>query len=441
MKLEGKSLKRDFFRFIIPSIAAQWVYALYAMVDGLFIARGVSEIALSAVNIAVPFTTFLFAVALCFSVGSSTVIAIYLGQKNMQKAREVFTQNIITVIVLSMIITGVVVANARKLAIFLGAGRDTIENSTTYIVVIACFAIAFTVAYSLEVLIKTDGYPAKATIFVVLGCILNCVLDYIFVFVIHKGVWGAAFATGLSQACVVLMYLTHFGSKRTNMKLVKFKFDWGLVWRTVKIGAASGITEFSAGIVIFLFNHFILKWLGEDYIASYTIVSYINTITVMAMAGIIQGIQPLVSYYFGKNKPDKCISLLKYALICSGGLSVVIFGISWMFASPITNIFISERFPMLRQETIEAFHSFSWAFLICGINVILGGYFTAIERPREAMVVSLARGFLFVAVGLQLMTMWFGANGIWWSAVVSEGLCMFVSLLFWRHIHKNVTKN
>ena len=105
MKLEGKSLKHDFFRFIFPSLIAQWVFALYTMIDGLFVARGVSELALSGVNIAMPFVTFLFSVALMFAVGSSTVIAILLGEKEEQKAKKVFTQNLVTIILVSLLIT------------------------------------------------------------------------------------------------------------------------------------------------------------------------------------------------------------------------------------------------------------------------------------------------------------------------------------------------
>ena len=121
MKLEGKSLKHDFFRFMIPSLMAQWVYALYTMVDGLFVARGVSELALSGVNIAMPFLTLLFSVALLFAVGSSTIIAIFLGEKKEGKAREVFTQNILSVILVSILITAATLWRSEDIALFLGA--------------------------------------------------------------------------------------------------------------------------------------------------------------------------------------------------------------------------------------------------------------------------------------------------------------------------------
>ena len=428
MKLEGKSLKHDFFRFIIPSLIAQWVFALYTMIDGLFVARGVSELALSGVNIAMPFVTFLFSVALMFAVGSSTVIAILLGEKEEQKAKEVFTQNLVTIIFVSLLITAAVLWKSDEIATFLGATELTAKYVRTYITTIACFSIFFICSYSLEVLIKTDGYPMKATVIVTAGAVLNCILDYVFVFILHKGVWGAAFATGMSQLIVVILYLTHFCSKKTHMKPVRFTFSLSLAWRTVKIGLSSGITEFSAGIVIFLFNHAILTYLNEEFIVSYTIVTYVSTIIVMSMAGIAQGIQPLVSYYYGRRMPRKYHVLLKYALCFGLVFSIAAFIISGIIAEPLVNLFISPKLSDLRSASVGVFRTVSYSFLLCGVNIIVGGFFTAIEYPKSAMAISLGRGFLFVAFSLRLLTALFKGNGIWWAAVLAEGLCLTLTL-------------
>ena len=428
MKLEGKSLKHDFFRFIIPSLIAQWVYALYTMIDGLFVARGVSELALSGVNIAMPFVTLLFSVALMFAVGSSTVIAMLLGEKKEQEAKEVFTQNILTIILLSMLITVLVLWKSGEIAAFLGATSMTAGYVRTYIATIACFSIFFICSYSLEVLIKTDGYPMKATIIVTAGAVLNCILDYVFVMLLNQGVWGAAFATGMSQLIVVLLYLTHFGSKKAHMKLVRFTPSPSLAWRTMKIGLSSGITEFSAGIVIFLFNHAILTYLNEEFIVSYTIVTYVSTIVVMSMAGIAQGIQPLVSYYYGRRQPEKYHRLLKYALFFGAVFSIAAFVISRVIAVPLVGLFISPGLSELRSASVRVFYTVSYSFLLCGFNVIIGGFFTAIEYPKSAMAISLGRGLLFVALSLKLLTALFDGNGIWWAALLSEGLCLLLTL-------------
>ena len=133
MRLEGKSLKSDFLRFIIPSIIAQWVFSLYTMVDGIFVARGVSEVALTAVNISMPFTTGLFSVSILFAVGNSTIVAIFLGQGEKQKANEVFTQNVVLLCILSVLITILVMIFLDPFARFLGATDHILPYARTYI--------------------------------------------------------------------------------------------------------------------------------------------------------------------------------------------------------------------------------------------------------------------------------------------------------------------
>ena len=173
MRLEGKSLKSDFLRFIIPSIIAQWVFSLYTMVDGIFVARGVSEVALTAVNISMPFTTGLFSISILFAVGNSTIVAILLGQGEKERANEVFTQNVVLLCTLSVLITILVIVFLEPFARFLGATDNILSYAKTYIGTIAPFSMAYILSYSFETLIKTDGYPKLATIYVTSGSVLN----------------------------------------------------------------------------------------------------------------------------------------------------------------------------------------------------------------------------------------------------------------------------
>ncbi len=210
MKLQGKTLKSNFLRFIIPSILAQWVFTLYTIVDGIFVAKGVSEIALTAVNISMPFTTALFSISILFAVGNSTIVAIFLGGKREKEASEAFTQNLFFLGIFSIVISVLIMMNLETVANFLGATDATRKYVCEYVGTIAPFAVAFVFSYSFEMLIKTDGFPKKAMLIVVSGALMNCFLDYVFVILFKWGVFGAAFATGLSQAMVCVFYILHF---------------------------------------------------------------------------------------------------------------------------------------------------------------------------------------------------------------------------------------
>lgn len=430
MDFERMPLKTSFWRFIWPSVAAQWIFALYTMVDGMFVARGVSEVALSAVNIASPFVNFLFSVSILFAVGTSTIVAIYLGKGEKQKADEVYTQGLASLLVISAIITAGVFVNLETAAIFLGATEVTMEYVKHYILSILPFAWCFIISYSFEILVKTDGYPKFATAAVTGGAVLNCILDYLFVMVFRWGVAGAGAATGLSQCALVFLYISHFLSPKATIRFRKFKWDPARLVRAVKIGLPSCLTEFSAGITVFLFNHTILKYLGNDGIISYTVIGYVNTIVVMSIAGIAQGTQPMISFYYGKGDGGKYRTLLKYGLTASAGLGAAAFIGSWAGADLLVSMFISRELAELKDYTIAVFRVFSLSFLIAGINIQMGGFFTAVERPMPALVISVGRGFVTLALALKICGTLFGGPGIWWAPALSEFLCLCLTLAF-----------
>lgn len=437
MQLEGKSLKHDFFKFILPAVASQWVFALYTMVDGMFVARGVSETALAAVNIASPFVTGMFALSLTFAVGTSTIVALFFGQKKIKEAREVFSQNMTVLTAVSLLITFGVLGGITGFGKFLGATEVTLPYVKEYISTIAPFAVCFILSYSFEILISTDGYPALATVIVSFGVVLNCVLDYLFVMVLKKGVSGAAFATGISQTVVIVFYLKHFLGKRGSIKFCRYPFRPALILRELKNGFPSGITELSAGIITFVFNQGIIRYLKEDAIVSYSIIAYVNAIVVMSMVGVAQGCQPLVSYYYGKGEKEKCRRLLKYELCTVAAASVFAVGICCFFAEHIVGIFISPELMGLRRYSAEVFRIFILSFLLVGYNVAAAGYFTAIEKPGTAVVISLGRGLFMLVISMAVLTALFGGNGIWWAAALSEALCLVISV--WL-LHKDIPK-
>lgn len=436
MKLTGKSLKSDFLRFIIPSIIAQWVFTLYTMIDGIFVARGVSEVALTAVNLSFPFVSGLFSFSILFAVGTSTVVAILLGEGRKERADEVFTQNLVVLTVISVVLTVVVLLNLERFAVFLGATESSLPYVKEYVATLAPFAAAFILSYTFEILIKTDGFPKKATVIVIVGAVMNCILDYLFVMVWHMGVFGAAFATGISQVTVIGFYLYHFGRKKGILRFRRFRMDLKLVWREFKNGLPAGVTEFSAGIIIFFFNQAILRYLNEDALVSYTIISYVNSIVVMSMNGIAQGSQPLISFYYGQGKKKETKKLLRYGVAAAAVLSAAALFVCWVGTDAIVSLFISGEMKELRQYSDQVFRIFSLSFLLVGYNVVIGGYFTSIEKPMEAILISVARGFVTMLGCLLLMTAVFGGSGIWWAPLVSEGICLILTIILYARKRK-----
>lgn len=437
MKLEGKSLKSDFMRFIVPSIVAQWVFALYTMVDGIFVAKGVSEVALTAVNIVMPYIMALYAISILFAVGTSTVVAILLGEKNGKRANEVFTQNITLLTIFSVLITIIVMLNLKSVALFLGATEVNMKYVLEYLRAIVPFSGLFILSYSFETLIKTDGYPKMATFIVTAGSVLNVILDYFMVMRWHMGIGGAALATGISHVVLIAMYLVHFCGKKGTIKFRRFRWDIPVIWREVKNGIPSGITELSTGLIIFLFNQAILKFLNEDALVSYTIISYVNSIAVMTMVGIAQGYQPLISYYFGQKRMDRCKKLLRYGIVAVIVASIAFTGGCLLGADGIVGLFLEKNMAELFAYSSGVLRIFALSFLIAGYNIVIGGYFTAVEEPVSATIISMGRSIVMLILSLGLLTMAFGGAGIWWSPLLAETLTLvFTLVFFFRYLKK-----
>lgn len=252
--LNERSLLSQFLHFVAATVASLMVFSLYSIVDGLMVAKGVGEYAMAAVNLAVPFTNVLFSIGVIFAVGTSTIIAIYLGQNQGEKANSLFSQNIVLLTCVGLTITVLVFVFLEPFAVLLGAKGVTYQYTIDYLRGLAPFALCFIISYNMEVLIKTDGYPRLAILTVITGCLANCVLDYIAIFVLNLGVWGAAVATGLSQLLTCIIYLRHFLGGHNTFHFVKFRMDWGIYKRLIPLGFADGVTELCNGVMIFLFN-------------------------------------------------------------------------------------------------------------------------------------------------------------------------------------------
>lgn len=430
MKLTGKSLRGDFARFVSATTASLMVFCLYSVVDGLMVAHGVGEYAMSAVNLALPFTNMLFAIAVTFAVGTSTIIAIHIAQKKNREADELLSQNLAVLVVLGAVITAVVMIFTEPIARLLGANEVTLEYTVDYIRGLAPFSIFFLLSYNLEILIKTDGFPQVALITVIIGCLSNCVMDYVAIFFLDMGTYGAAVATGISQAITATIYVVHFFGKKCTFKIRKFRFDPHIYKRLIPIGFADGVTELCTGIMMFLFNRTLMRYIGNDGLVTYTIIAYVNTVVINLMMGVSQGSQPLLSFYYGEGNGQKCKTLFKYGVRTVMVMAAVVFAATYLFTEEIVCIFLKDVDESLIAYSVDAFRTYSFAYIILGFNVLIGGFMTALERPKQAISISIGRGLVLQSISLIGLSLAFGAEGIWYTPILSEALCLIMSIIF-----------
>lgn len=425
-----QSLLKQFFHFSAATVASLMVFSLYSIVDGLFVARGVGEYAMTAVNLSVPFVNLLFSIAVIFAVGTSTIIAYLLGQKNAQSANKLFSQNLVTLVVIGVTISVLVLAFTEPLARLLGAEEVTLEYTIHYLQGLAPFAVCFMISYNLEVLVKTDGRPRLALVTVCVGCVTNCVLDYLAIFHWGLGIWGAAAATGVSQLLTCLIYLTHFLGKHTTFHPVRFRMDWKIYRRLLPIGISDGLTELCNGLMIFLFNHTILRCIGTDGLVAYTIIAYANTLVINITMGVSQGSQPLISFQNGRGDGAAIGKLLRYGLRTMCGIAAVCLTVLFLAAPKLVAVYLPEAGAEMLTFATDAFRRYSLCYLPVGFNIYIAGFLTAMERPLPAVSISTGRGLLLQGSILLLLAAVLGGSSIWFAPVISEVLCLGLSVFF-----------
>ncbi|MBS6456946.1 MAG: MATE family efflux transporter [Firmicutes bacterium] len=425
-----QSLLKQFFHFSAATVASLMVFSLYSIVDGLFVARGVGEYAMTAVNLSVPFVNLLFSIAVIFAVGTSTIIAYLLGQKNAQSANKLFSQNLATLVVIGVTISVLVLVFTEPLARLLGAEEVTLEYTIHYLQGLAPFAVCFMISYNLEVLVKTDGRPRLALVTVCVGCVTNCVLDYLAIFHWGLGIWGAAAATGLSQLLTCIIYLTHFLGKHTTFHPVRFRMDWKIYRRLLPIGISDGLTELCNGLMIFLFNHTILRCIGTDGLVAYTIIAYANTLVINITMGVSQGSQPLISFQNGRGDGTAIGNLLRYGLRTMCGIAAVCFTVLFLAAPKLVAVYLPEAGAEMLSFATDAFRRYSLCYLPVGFNIYIAGFLTAMERPLPAVSISTGRGLILQGSILLLLAAVLGGGSIWFAPVISEVLCLGLSVFF-----------
>ena len=432
MQLEGKSLRSDFARFVTATAASLMVFSLYSMVDGLMVSHGVGEYAMSAVNLAIPFTNALFSLAILFAVGTSTIIAIFLAQNKRKEADALFSQNLALLLGIGVTISILVFLFHKPFGRLLGATEATADYVREYLLGLAPFSACFILSYNLEVLVKTDGCPKLATICVITGCLANCVMDYIAIFWLDLGVLGAAVATGLSQLLTCVIYLRHFLGKKCSFRIRKFRFDPHVYKRLLPLGFADGVTELCNGLMILLFNRTVLRCIGQDGVVSYTVIAYVNTVVINLMVGISQGSQPLVSFHYGKGEHDQCQKLLRYGLTTVCIIAPLLFLCVHFFAPQIVSVYLSHASDELVTYSVRAFRHYGISYLLVGFNVVIGGFLTALERPIPAISISVGRGLVLQSAVLLTLAALFGGETLWYTPIISEALCLAMSVIFLR---------
>ncbi len=429
---------RRFARYVVPSVVGSAVTSLYLVVDGVFIARGVGETGVAAVTLVLPLTMAFVAISMVFSVGGASLVSISRGSDDPDRAVSIFRQSVCALMIIGAVFSLVGAAFADDIAVALGATGRLRLPATEYMKYYMMFTVPVLLAMALSTFIRHDGSPRLSMRSMLWGAITNILLDYVFVFPLKMGLKGAAIATGLGQLVTVLACMRHFVERRGVLTIGGVRIRARDIKEIVLLGIPSFLAEVSYSVLMYMHNIEIAGRVGEIGVTAYGVVNYINNLAYMALLGICQGIQPLMSYYYGCGKPEESRKYRRLGIRASMVVSVSFLVICFVLGKPIIGVFASS--PGVVSLTYTILNYTNVAYIMLGMNLTYQAYLQSVYMPRRANIICLLRGFVFVKVGLAALPRLLGNAGIWATMILSEGLTLVVAAWAGAARHRDLAR-
>ncbi|MEG1255387.1 MATE family efflux transporter [Clostridium sp.] len=418
--MKKESMLKEFFKYAVPSALAMFISSLYTVIDGIFVGQGVGDLALAAVNIVLPFTVMLFGLASMFAIGGGALVSKNIGAKNIDKAVSSFRQVFKFLLIVSGIISIVCIIFTEEIVTILGATANLKGLAVDYLRFYAMFCIPNLIGIVLSSFARNDGKPKLAMISTIAGAITNIILDYVFIFKLGLGIKGAAIATGLGQIVTVSVLLPHFIMKKGNLTFGNVKINKNDLKEFCLIGFPSFFAQGSYSIIVLLHNIVLVKFIGETGVSAYSILNYITTNTYMVLYGLTLGVQPLISYNFGKRDGEKMLGFFRITCISSLAISGLFVVISFLFGPTLIGIFTVDA--EIAKLAYTALRIGSVSYFVIGINLNTLVYFQALETPKYSNLSCLLRSVIYLPICLIVLYKVFGVNGIWAGTILSESL-------------------
>ncbi|MPM31841.1 Multidrug export protein MepA [bioreactor metagenome] len=407
---------------------------LNTIVDGLFVGRYIGADALASVNIAMPFSSFLFAFSVVVGIGAQSLIGRKLGEGNVLAANTAFQTALLLAGGMSVLFTAVALLFPAPIATFLGANEHLMPLVADYIRYLGLFLPFMALMMVMDYGLKTVAMPVYAMLALVVAVISHMLFNWLLIAKFALGIKGAALATGIAFMIAFVMALFPFITKMTVLKPFSRCFDRKVARHIVYNGLSEGLSEIGTGITTFLFNITLMRYVGEMGVAAFTLISYLAFIGTNILLGSSDGAGVIISYNYGSQQFERIKKALwltvSTGFVIGVGIFIAIFG----FSHEVIALFLNEGNEEVLAFAVNGAKLYAFAFLVNGLNIAAAGYFTAIGSPKKAVLIALSKGIVWIAVGITVLPVWLGIQGIWITVPIAEGLTAVLSgLLLYRH--------
>ncbi len=417
-------------RFTIPSILMMIFTSIYGVVDGFFVSNFVGKTPFAAVNFIMPFLMVVGAMGFMFGTGGSALIARTMGEGKKEKAQEIFSLLICAVAVSGIVISIISIIFLRRIAMFLGAEGEMLEDCVRYGRIILVALPFLMMQYAFSSLSVTAEKPKLGLIVTIMSGVLNMTGDALFMGVFRWGIAGAAMASAMGQIVGGLVPLVYFLRKNSSsLQIRKPKWDGKALLRACTNGVSELMSNISMSIVGMLYNAQLMRYAGEDGVAAYGTIMYVDFIFLAIFIGYATGVAPVVSYHYGAGNKKELNNLLKRSGVLIAIASLAMLLSSELMAAPLAGIFVGYDAELLSM-TVHAYSIYAISFLFCGFSIFGSAFFTALGDGVTSAVIAFLRTLVFESASVLILPLIFGLNGIWSAIIVAECMSVIVSVTF-----------
>ena len=414
-------------RFTLPSIIMMIFTSIYSVVDGLFVSNFVGKTPFAALNLVYPILMILGSLGFMAGTGGSAIVAKTMGEGKPELANQYFSLLVFASAAAGAVISLAGILLARPISRALGAEGEMLEHCVVYARIILAVNFCFVLQNVFQSFLIAAEKPKLGLWFTVGAGLTNIVLDALLVGAFRWGVAGAAIATALSQAVGGLVPIVYFLRENTSLlRLVRSRFEGRVLWKACTNGSSELMSSISGSVVSMLYNFQLLRLAGEDGVAAFGAVMYVNFIFLAIFIGYAIGSAPVISFHYGAEHSGELHSLLKKSVVLTGAVGVAMAVLALLAAAPLSRIFVGyDR--QLFELTVRGFRLYAVSYLLCGFNIFGSSFFTALNNGLASAAISFLRTLVFQCASVLVLPIFLGVDGIWLAITVAEAAALAVT--------------
>jgi len=440
-RLSSDSVSKLIWQFSLPAIIGQVVFALYNIVDRMFIGRELGSLAIASISVTLPIFTIITAMGMLVSFGASTMVSISLGEGKKSKAEKILGNAVFAYFICNIFIMFLGYVFMDEILKLVGASESMLEMASEYMSVIYFFILFQFLAIGANGIIRSEGSPKKAMTIMLISAIMNIILDYFFVMVFDWGIQGAAVATKLSTFTAACLTVYHFTKSKQRILTLKWSNiipDKHIMTSILKVGFPGFILQIGVSLTFALANGELYEYGGEMAIGAMGVISSIYMAAMYINMGIGQGVQPLIGYNYGQKLYHRVSEILKKSLTAATIISLIIF--IPIYFTPATIVsFFSDGDTAFVDMTVRGMNLYLMGIPLLGCNVIGSGYYQSVGKSKQAGMLYFLKQIVFYLGALLILPFFFNLDGVFASGAVAE-ILLFIILIFFMIKEKKILK-